>query len=302
LEKLFGVQIFVRQGGGQVGDFSLVVRGPGGKVDRAMGELEHLRDRRKQVPETAVGVLPPPVVPAALPVPDDTLYVTFQGQHIIPRTEHQKRYVDFVHKYDLVVAIGPAGTGKTFLSVACALQALQLGKVSRIVLTRPVVEAGERLGFLPGDLYEKISPYLKPLFDAFYVMLGPEKFRFLREEETIEIVPLAYMRGRTLDDAFIVLDEAQNTTGEQMKMFLTRLGSNSQMIVTGDVTQIDLPPKEKSGLVYALKILKNVTGISTIFFDNRDIVRHRLVKEIIEAYHRTPEDEKNTDHDKNISI
>ncbi|MHB9156130.1 MAG: PhoH family protein [Endomicrobiales bacterium] len=222
--------------------------------------------------------------PRPIPANVDTVYVTFQGKHIKPRSEHQKKYIDFSHKYDLVIAIGPAGTGKTFLAVACALEALQMGKVSRIVLTRPVVEAGERLGFLPGDLYEKINPYLKPLYDAFYFMLGPEKFRFLRDEETIEIVPLAYMRGRTIEDAFMILDEAQNTTSEQMKMFLTRLGANSQAIVTGDVTQIDLEPKNKSGLVMAERLLSDVEGIKITHFTEEDVVRHGLVKKIIKAF------------------
>jgi Phosphate starvation-inducible protein PhoH, predicted ATPase len=178
-----------------------------------------------------------------VPVDADTVYMTFQGKPVKPRSEHQKKFIEYAHKFDMVFAVGPAGTGKTFLAVALALEALQRGKITRIVLTRPVVEAGERLGFLPGDLYEKINPYLKPLYDAFYTMLGPEKFRFMRDEDTIEIVPLAYMRGRTLENAFMILDEAQNTTVEQMKMFLTRMGQNSRVVVTGDVTQIDLEAK-----------------------------------------------------------
>ncbi len=180
-----------------------------------------------------------------------------------------------------MIGIGPAGTGKTFLAVACALRALQSGQVSRIVITRPVVEAGERLGFLPGDLYEKINPYLKPLYDAFYIMLGPEKFRYFREEETVEIVPLAYMRGSTIDDAFIVLDEAQNTTPEQMKMFLTRLGTGSKAMITGDITQIDLDAKIRSGLIVAEKILHGIAGIKFMHFKKADVVRHELVKHIL---------------------
>ena len=179
---------------------------------------------------------------------------------------------------------GPAGTGKTFVAVAAALAALEKNLVSRIVLTRPVVEAGEKLGFLPGDLYEKTNPYLKPLYDAFYNMLGPERFQEFRDEEIIEIVPLAYMRGRTLDDAFIILDEAQNTTTEQMKMFLTRMGISSQAVVTGDVTQIDLPDKAASGLVVAQEILDGIPEIAFINFTEEDIVRHALVKTIIRAY------------------
>ncbi len=281
MERTYGVQIFVRQGA-HGGEFSLVVRGAGSKVDRTVSELEYLRGRGgEQNVATETGF--PLGMPVQLPG-SDTVYVTFQGKHVKPRTDHQKRYVESVSKYDLVIGIGPAGTGKTFLAVACALQALQAGKVSRIVLTRPVVEAGERLGFLPGDLYEKINPYLKPLYDAFYVLLGPERFRFLREEETIEIVPLAYMRGRTLDDAFIILDEAQNTTPEQIKMFLTRLGEDSQVIVTGDVTQIDLDDKKQSGLVVVEKVLAGVEGIKFIHFSEEDVVRHDLVKKIIKAY------------------
>lgn len=224
------------------------------------------------------------------------------GKEIKARTVNQRRLVDDFKENDLLFAIGPAGTGKTYTAIALAVKAFRSKMVKRIVLTRPAVEAGERLGFLPGDMKEKLDPYLQPLYDALHDMIPPKKLELLIEDGTVQIAPLAFMRGRTLDNAFVILDEAQNTTVNQLKMFLTRMGPNAKFIVTGDVTQIDLPPKEKSGLVYALKILKNVTGISTIFFDNRDIVRHRLVKEIIEAYHRTPEDEKNTDHDKNISI
>lgn len=285
LEKAYSVQIFVRQGR-QHGDFSLVIRGPSGKVDKATAELESLR-------ETCRGGFSLPQEKAHLhsahtdAADSHVIYVTHQGKHIKPRSEHQKKYVEYADKYDIVIAIGPAGTGKTFLAVAAALKALHEGKVGRIVLTRPVVEAGEKLGFLPGDLYEKINPYLKPLYDAFYMMLGSEKFRFLKEEETIEIVPLAYMRGRTLDDAFIILDEAQNTTAEQMKMFLTRLGSDSQMIITGDITQIDIEKKKESGLVAAEKILSTVEGIKVIHFGEEDVVRHNLVRKIIKAYEKT---------------
>ena len=278
LEETFSVQIFVRQGA-STGEFSVVVRGPAGKVEKAISELDRLRDlgsgpgRKIIAPDLKV-------ISSDL----ETVYVTYQGKRVKPRTEHQKRYVEFVRKYDLVLAIGPAGTGKTYLAVASALEALSSGRINRIVLTRPVVEAGEKLGFLPGDLYEKINPYLKPLYDAFYVMLGMERFHFLREEETIEIIPLAYMRGRTIDDAFIILDEAQNTTPEQMKMFLTRMGAGSRMVITGDVTQIDLDRKQRSGLVVAEKILSGIEGIKAIRFDQEDVVRHNLVKRIISAY------------------
>lgn len=281
LEHSYGVQIFVRQSG-HAGDFSVVVRGTGGKVDRAVSEIESLRSRPGDalLRKPAHGM----VVHDYRAEHGETLYVTAQGKHITARTEHQKKYVEAFYSSDLVFGIGPAGTGKTFLAVACALRALQMGRVSRLVITRPVVEAGERLGFLPGDLYEKINPYLKPLYDAFHVMMGPEKFRYLREDETIEISPLAYMRGRTIDNAFIILDEAQNTTPEQMKMFLTRIGAESKVMVTGDVTQIDLDRKQSSGLVVAEKILGNVEGIRFIHFNAEDVVRHGLVKKIIKAY------------------
>ena len=280
LESKYGVQIFVRQGG-STGDFSVVVRGSGTKVDRAIGEIEDARSGRVETVKAEKEEARYSKSPESI---GDSLYVTFQGKHIKPRSDTQKKYVEAFLHHDLVIGIGPAGTGKTFLAVACALRALELGTVSRIVITRPVVEAGERLGFLPGDLYEKINPYLKPLYDAFYMMLGPEKFRYFREEETVEIVPLAYMRGRTIDDAFIILDEAQNTTAEQMKMFLTRLGCGSKAMITGDVTQIDLDARVRSGLVVAEKILKDVAGIKFIHFHKEDMVRHELVKKIIEAY------------------
>jgi len=297
LENKYGVQIFVRQGGAH-GDFSLVVRGAGLKVDRAVGEIEGLRAAPEPstrpepaarqpfaAPSRAQAVEPAFfALPAKTPMSPDTVYVTVQGKRIVPRSAHQKNYVESVLSHDMVIAVGPAGTGKTFLAVACALRALQNGKVNRIVLTRPVVEAGERLGFLPGDLYEKINPYLKPLYDAFYSMIGPERFRFFREEETVEIVPLAYMRGRTIDNAFIILDEAQNTTPEQIKMFLTRMGSNSKMIVTGDPTQTDLLDRKQSGLVVAEKILSGIEGIDFVRFSDEDVVRHALVKKIINAY------------------
>ena len=278
LEELHNVQIFVRQGQ-STGEFSVVVRGASGKVDKVLAELDYIRRESKEPCVKSVSEEPKPSS-----VGLETVYVTFQGKHIRPRSEHQKKYIDLSRKNDMVFAIGPAGTGKTFLAVARALEALSSGKINRIVLTRPVVEAGEKLGYLPGDLYEKINPYLKPLFDAFYAMLGVERFRFLKDEETIEIIPLAYMRGRTIDDAFIILDEAQNTTPQQMKMFLTRMGSGSKMIITGDVTQIDLEKKQQSGLIVAQKTLSNIEGIKFINFGEEDVVRHSLVKKIITAY------------------
>jgi phosphate starvation-inducible PhoH-like protein len=203
---------------------------------------------------------------------------------VAPKTVNQKRYVDAIRKETVTVGIGPAGTGKSFLAVACAVAALQRREVNRIVLTRPAVEAGERLGFLPGDLMAKVDPYLRPLFDALYDMLEPEKVNQHLERNVIEVAPLAYMRGRTLNDSFIILDEAQNTTPEQMKMFLTRLGFNSKMVVTGDITQIDLEKNQRSGLVVIGDILERVEGISFVRFGGEDVVRHKLVQRIVEAY------------------
>lgn len=211
-------------------------------------------------------------------------YLAYDGEIIKPKTETQKLYLEYMDEYDIVVAIGPAGTGKTFLAVMSALLKLDRGEVYKIVLTRPVVEAGERLGFLPGDLYDKINPYLKPLYDAFYVMLGPDRLKQYLDEGIIEIIPLAYMRGRTLNDAFVILDEAQNTTPEQMKMFLTRLGFNSQLVITGDITQIDLDPHISSGLVLIIDILKDIEEIKFLYFTEEDIIRHKLVKKIVKAY------------------
>ena len=203
---------------------------------------------------------------------------------IKPRTPNQAQYIANILDHDITFGVGPAGTGKTYLAVAMAVKAFKAKDVSRIVLTRPAVEAGEKLGFLPGDLQQKVDPYLRPLYDGLFDMLGAETYERLVEKQIIEVAPLAYMRGRTLDDSFIILDEAQNTTPEQMKMFLTRMGVGSKVVVTGDVTQIDLPDRTRSGLVDALQILKNVDGIAQCYFTEKDVVRHRLVQEIIKAY------------------
>ncbi|HEU4440222.1 MAG TPA: PhoH family protein [Methylomirabilota bacterium] len=216
----------------------------------------------------------------------DSIAVPSRRRFITPKTANQKRYLDAVRAHDLVIAIGPAGTGKSYLAVAMAVSALLKREVARIILTRPAVEAGERLGFLPGDLVEKVHPYLRPLYDALYDMLEPEKVGALTEKGAIEIAPLAYMRGRTLNDAFIILDEAQNTTSEQMKMFLTRLGFNSKMVVTGDITQVDLPSSRPSGLIEIQTVLHGIEGIRFIYFDDRDVVRHDLVSSIVRAYDR----------------
>ena len=200
------------------------------------------------------------------------------------RGPNQKRYLERIGSHDVNFGVGPAGTGKTFLAVACAVDALENDRVQRIVLVRPAVEAGERLGFLPGDLAQKVDPYLRPLHDALYEMLGFERAARLTERNVIEVAPLAYMRGRTLNDAYVILDEAQNTTSEQMKMFLTRIGFGSKAVITGDLTQVDLPPKVGSGLRQAVGLLKGVEGVSQTFFDSRDVVRHPIVRRIVEAY------------------
>jgi len=269
LEQTFGVQIFGR------GDV-LSIRGASGKVEKALVVLEEMRENagRDSVKSTTA-----PSEPA-----HEATYTNAIGKSVRPRTPNQKAYVSAIFSHDLTVGIGPAGTGKTYLAVACALAALKEDKVSKIVLTRPVVEAGEKLGFLPGDFYEKVNPYLRPLYDAFYAMLGPDRFRLYRDEETIEIAPLAYMRGRTLENAFIILDEGQNATPEQTKMLLTRMGQGSKLVVNGDITQIDLASKKMSGLIQLPMILKGIPGIQVIHFTQEDVVRHPLVKEILRAY------------------
>lgn len=215
-----------------------------------------------------------------------TIPVSSKKRFIVPRSETQKKYIDAIRQHDMVIGIGPAGTGKTYLAMAMAISALLKKQVSRIILARPAVEAGEKLGFLPGDLHEKVNPYLRPLYDALFDMMEAEKAHRLIERGTIEIAPLAFMRGRTLNDSFIILDEAQNTTSEQMKMYLTRLGFNSKTVITGDVTQIDLPTSKASGLIETEKILKGIEGLHFIYFTEKDVVRHRLVQQIIKAYEK----------------
>lgn len=217
-------------------------------------------------------------------LPLDLVCITSRGKPIKSKTYGQKKYIEAIRKNTVVFGIGPAGTGKTFLAVAMAVKAFREKTVSRIILTRPAVEAGERLGFLPGDLQNKVDPYLRPLYDALYQIMGPETYMTNMEKGIIEVAPLAYMRGRTLDDSFIILDEAQNTTPEQMKMFLTRIGTGSKAVITGDITQIDLPGERKSGLVEVQKILKGVEGIEFVYLSGRDVVRHELVQRIINAY------------------
>lgn len=214
----------------------------------------------------------------------DTVYIASHKRPITPKGLAQKKYIDAMRKFDIVFGVGPAGTGKTYLAMAMAVSMLSKGQVRRIILTRPAVEAGESLGFLPGDLYEKVNPYLRPLYDALHDMMHYEKASRLIEQGAIEVAPLAFMRGRTLNDSFVILDEAQNTTSEQMKMFLTRLGFSSKTVITGDITQIDLPGGKISGLVQAQAILQEIEGIRFVLFSKKDVVRHRLVQDIIKAY------------------
>lgn len=223
----------------------------------------------------------------------DGVCITSSGKIVRPRTIGQKNYIDEIKNNTIVLGIGLAGTGKTYLAVAMAVKAFREHKIKKIILTRPAVEAGEKLGFLPGDMQDKVDPYLRPLYDALFDMFGGESFSRYMEKGIIEVAPLAYMRGRTLDEAFIILDEAQNTTSEQIKMFLTRLGNESRMVITGDITQIDLPDPKKSGLVEAVKILKGIEDIGIHRFSEKDVVRHKLVQDIIKAYEKFNEGRKN---------
>ncbi len=222
----------------------------------------------------------------------DSICITSKGRPVKPKTLGQKKYCESIRDNTITFGIGPAGTGKTYLAVAMAVTAFRAKEVNRIILTRPAVEAGEKLGFLPGDLQSKVDPYLRPLYDALFDMLGAENFQRYQERGAIEVAPLAYMRGRTLDDSFIILDEAQNTTPEQMKMFLTRLGFRSKMVITGDITQIDLPDGKKSGLKKVMYILRNVDDISICKFNQKDVVRHKLVQDIVSAYEKYEKEEK----------
>lgn len=230
--------------------------------------------------------------PSQAETKNDIILFGNKGLVVRPKSPNQKKLVDASYKNDLVFALGPAGTGKTYIAVALAVRALKNREVKRIIITRPAVEAGENLGFLPGDLQEKLDPYLRPIYDALGDMVPSEKLRFYQENRVIEIAPLAYMRGRTLHDAFVLLDEAQNTTSEQIKMFLTRMGPNSKVIINGDQSQVDLPLKQKSGLRESLRILNGVKGIGVVNLSGRDVVRHRLVKSIIEAYEKSEMEEK----------
>ena len=289
IEAAFGVDIGNRAGTG--GD-AITVTGEDEAVRLAAEVILRLRDEAAtgEIPEQRVsyiiGMVRDGQGPSLEAFDGSVVCLSSRGKPIKAKTVGQQQYLDAIKKNTVVLGVGPAGTGKTFLAVAMAVKALRAKEVSRIILTRPAIEAGEKLGFLPGDLQSKIDPYLRPLYDALYEMMGAENYAKLLEKQVIEIAPLAYMRGRTLDDSFIILDEAQNCTPEQMKMFLTRLGFNSKAVVTGDLTQTDLPSGAKSGLAEAVRILAGIPGIKIHYFTDRDVVRHKLVQRIILAYER----------------
>ena len=269
------------------------------KIDGAKARANRALEVLQALYEQAARPIEPATVQLMLaarddaPLPTEDAQLATRRSDLRARTATQGVYLQSIASHDITFGIGPAGTGKTWLAVACAVDALERGAVQRIVLTRPAVEAGERLGFLPGDLVQKIDPYLRPLYDALYELMGFEKVQKAFERSALEIAPLAFMRGRTLNNAFIILDEAQNTTPEQMKMFLTRLGFNSKMVITGDITQIDLPDGKKSGLKKVMHILRNVNDIAICKFDKKDVVRHKLVQDIVNAYQKYEEDKNN---------
>ena len=303
IEKAFGVTVTNRDTEKTAGD-AIVIRGEDAEgVNLAYDVLEYLKgvaSRGNEITEQTVDYIIGTVRTGEKleRFGDDCICVTTQGKPIKARTVGQKKYIDLIRKNTIVFGIGPAGTGKTFLAVAAASTAFRNKEVSRIILTRPAVEAGEKLGFLPGDLQMKIDPYLRPLYDALFEMFGAETYQKHIERGSIEIAPLAYMRGRTLDDSFIILDEAQNTTPEQMKMFLTRLGSGSRAIITGDITQVDLPFGKKSGLTEAMKILRGIDDIAIHEFNERDVVRHKLVQKIVIAYDKYERENKIKEEEK----
>ncbi|MBP1572689.1 MAG: PhoH family protein [Oscillospiraceae bacterium] len=292
IEKQYDVSIVVRDGdikvtGNEEGVFNAA---------QAIESLMFIASKGEQITEQNVRYVISMVADGTQDevkkLSDDGICVTMSGKIIKPKTVGQKQYIQAIKDNTIVIGVGPAGTGKTYLAVAMAVKAFRAHEITKIILTRPAVEAGEKLGFLPGDLQDKVDPYLRPLYDALFDMLGPEAFARQQERGAIEVAPLAYMRGRTLDDAFIILDEAQNTTPEQMKMFLTRLGFNSKIVITGDITQIDLPEKRKSGLIEAVRVLKNVDDIAIKRFSDKDVVRHKLVQDIIKAYEKYNEEGK----------
>ena len=293
LQKEYGVSIFSRDG-------KIKISGQDDRTEcakRAILSLVELLDKGETITDQSVryviSLVNEGTESQVAAIGGDTVCVTFTGKPVKAKTLGQKKYIESIKKNTIVFGIGPAGTGKTYLAVAQAVRALKNHEVTRIILTRPAVEAGEKLGFLPGDLQNKVDPYLRPLYDALFDMMGAESYQRNLERNVIEVAPLAYMRGRTLDESFIILDEAQNTTPEQMKMFLTRLGFNSKMVITGDVTQIDLPDSKHSGLVEATKILKNVDDIGIVRFSEKDVVRHKLVQDIVKAYEGYSEQNRN---------
>lgn len=286
IEESLGVRIIARGNG-------LKIQGPEEKVKMAEKLVKNLLEMLKrgeklnaQNVSYSIGLIMAGEEEKIKDLVSDVVCITHKGKQIKSKTLGQKLYVEAMRKNDIVFAIGPAGTGKTYLAIAMAVRALKNKEMSRIILTRPAVEAGEKLGFLPGDLQDKVDPYLRPLYDALYDILGGETYLKYRERGVIEVAPLAYMRGRTLDDSFIILDEAQNTTPEQMKMFLTRMGFGSKIVVTGDITQIDLPGGKVSGLTEAAKILQGIEGLEFVYLTEKDVVRHSLVQKIILAYER----------------
>ena len=291
IEKEFGVRIVNREG-------AIKIVGERRNAEAAASVIEHIKaslEKNEEITEQSLGYIIEAVKEKTADegeidaLHDDLICLTVNGRPLRPKTVGQKKYVDMIRKDTIVFGIGPAGTGKTYLAMAMTITAFKNNEVNRIILTRPAIEAGEKLGFLPGDLQQKVDPYLRPLYDALYEIMGAEQFAKNMEKGLIEVAPLAYMRGRTLDNAFIVLDEAQNTTPEQMKMFLTRIGYGSKAVVTGDLTQVDLGEGKRSGLTDAANILKNIEGIGIMTLTNKDVVRHPLVQKIINAYEKADE-------------